>query len=340
MKETYLKNLLSADPTTPIVLFQIEMYEQGKYFFHAGENGYRNPIVFAGAPYDFYPIIGEGFDVQGDGRLPRPKMTLSNHQGNVSLRLQYFDDFTSARVTRIKTMLKYLDSVNFPKQINPYGDPDPESFTKDVYFVNQKVRETDEIVEFELVSALEIENAKIPCRSVYSNTCSWNYRSKEGCGYSGKPIADNKGKKFIPKGYDGPNVPEDVYFPDQYENSEFAPTNRNDVYEEWDSTASYASGDVVSVTTLNGDSALNPPTVYVCIGNNVQSHPSRDRKNWVEDSCDKSICGCRLRFSDAADEAGGCKRFDSPYGADGKYSETEEGLPFGGFPGVDPYEFK
>ena len=61
-------------------------------------------------------------------------------------------------------------------------------------------------------------------------------------------------------------MPEDVYFPDQYENSEFAPTNRNEIYEEWDSTASYNSGDVVSVTTLNGDSVLNPPTVYVCMG--------------------------------------------------------------------------
>ena len=84
-------------------------------------------------------------------------MTLSNHQGNVSLRLKYFDDFTSARVTRIKSMLKYLDSVNFPNQLNPHGDPDPESFTKDVYFVNQKVRRLTGIVEFELVSALEIE---------------------------------------------------------------------------------------------------------------------------------------------------------------------------------------
>jgi lambda family phage minor tail protein L len=340
MKEKYLKNLLSADPTTPIVLFQIEMYNQGKYFFHAGENGYRNALVFGGAPYDHYPIIGEGFDVQGDGRLPRPKMILSNHQGNVSLRLKYFDDFTSAKVTRIKTMLKYLDEINFPNQINPYGESDSESFTKDVYFVNQKVKETDEIVEFELVSALEIENAKIPCRSVYSNTCSWSYRSKEGCGYSGKPIADKKGKRFIPKGYSGPHVAEEVYFEDQYSSTQFAPTNANDVYEEWDSTKTYSSGDVVSVTTLNGDSALNPPTIYVCIGNNVESHPSKDRTNWIEDACDKSICGCRLRFSDAAEEAGGCKRFDSPYGSDGKYSESEEGLPFGGFPGVDPYEFK
>lgn len=337
MKAKYLKNLLSADPTTPIVLFQIDLYNQGKYFFHAGENGYRNPLVFANVPYDYYPIIGDGFDVQGDGRLPRPKITLSNHQGNISLRLKYFDDFTSAKVTRIKTMLKYLDVENFPNSINPYGESDPESFTKDIYFVNQKVRETDDVVEFELVSALEIENSKIPCRSVFSNTCSWNYRSKEGCGYSGKPIADKKNKKFIKPGYDGAHVGDEQYFEDVEDHSSFAEPNANDVYEEWDSTKTYNSKDVVSVTTLNGDSVLTPPSVYVCIKDGTQSHPSRDRKAWVEDVCDKSICGCKLRFSEKAQEGGGCKRFQS---TDSVYSELEEGLPFGGFPGVDPYEFK
>lgn len=331
MKAKYLKNLLSADPTTPIVLFQIDLYSQGKYFFHAGENGYRKPLVFANAPYDYYPIIGEGFDVQGDGRLPRPKMTLSNHQGNISLRLRYFDDFTSARVTRVKTMLKYLDSQNFPNGINPYGDSDPESFTKDVYFVNQKIRETDDIVEFELVSALEIENSKIPCRSVYSNTCSWTYRSSEGCGYSGKPMCDKKNKKFIDAGYTGANVGSEKYFEDITDGAGFANT-----VSPWDSAATYNAKDVVSVSTLSADPVLTPPTLYVCIKDGTKSHPSKDRAAWVEDICDKSVCGCRLRFSEAAEGAGGCERD----GKKDKHSEKEDGLPFGGFPGVDPYEFK
>ena len=338
MKAKYLKNLLSADPTTPIVLFQMEMQNQGKYFFHAGENGYRNPLVFGNAPYDYYPILGDGFDVQGDGRLPRPKITLSNHQGNVSLRLKYFDDFTSARVTRIKTMLKYLDNLNFPNSINPHGEPDPESFTKDVYFVNQKVRETDDVVEFELVSALEIENAKIPCRSVYSNTCSWNYRSKEGCGYSGKPIADKKGNKFINAGYEGPYVGSQKYFGDITDEALFAEPLPSDKYEEWDSTKTYNAKDVVEITTLSGDQVLTPPSVYVCIKDGTQSYPVKDREAWVEDACDKSICGCKLRFSEDAAAGGGCKRMEHP--PNEKYSEMDEGLPFGGFPGVDPYEFK
>ena len=346
MKEKYLKNLLSADPTTVIILYQIHLRDSQKYFFHAGENDYRNELVFGATPYHYYPIIGEGFNVQGDGRLPRPKITLSNHQGNISLRLGYFDDFINFKVTRIKTMLKYLDNINFPDGINPYGEPDPESFTKDVYFINQKVKETDEVVEFELVSALEIENAKIPCRSVYSNMCSWTYRSSEGCGYSGKPIADDKCNKFIQEGYGDPDndgrkpyVGEEVYFANE-SNSTFAVTNANGAYDEWDSTVTYNSGDVVMIVSSEGDSRLNPSAIYVCKEDDTRSHPSKDRSSWVLDACDKSICGCRLRFSDAAEGAGGCKRVKSDVGSDGKYSESEEGLPFGGFPGVDPYEFK
>ena len=142
---------------------------------------------------------------------------------------------------------------------------------------------------------------------------------------------DKKNKKFIDAGYTGANVGSEKYFEDITDGAGFANT-----VSPWDSAATYNAKDVVSVSTLSADPVLTPPTLYVCIKDGTKSHPSKDRAAWVEDICDKSVCGCRLRFSDAAESAGGCERD----GKKDKYSEKEDGLPFGGFPGVDPYEFK
>ena len=91
-----VKDLFEADPTMPIVLYELDLQDRGMYYFHAGENGFLNKIVFDGKAYDYYPIEVEGFDFQGDGRLPRPKMTLANFRGNISIRLPIFNDFINS----------------------------------------------------------------------------------------------------------------------------------------------------------------------------------------------------------------------------------------------------
>ena len=334
-----IATLFDLEPSTIISLFKIDLKEKGQYLFHAGENGYEQKLVFNGESYDFFPIKADGFEIQGDGRLPRPKLTMSNHQGMISLRLNYFDDFINYKVTRIKTFVKYLDNVNFPKGVNPHAEPDPDAtFTEDVYFVNQKTREDDNAVEFELVSVLELQNADVPARKIYSNHCPWMYRSVEGCCYNGKPIADNKNKRFVPSGYAGPQVGGEVYFSGKFATTEFAAGGN---YQEWGVENTYSEGDVVKVTPFDGDSQLNPPSIYVCTHNGVQSNPKYDIQNWALDECDRTTCGCRLRFSDAATGAGGGSRY-STYSSnkDGLWTESDEGLPFGGFPGVDPYSYK
>ena len=297
--------------------------------------------------------------MHGDGRLPRPKLTLSNHQGVISLRLHVINDFINYKVTRIKTFVKYLDNVNFPNNVNPHAEPDPDvSFSEDIFFVNEKTREDDNIVEFELVSLLELQNANVPARTVYSNMCPWMYRGDIGCGYKGKPISDDKNKRFIPSGYhasvnkegnmqDISMVGSEVYFSGEFRNKEFAPSTQgggassSPTYADWSPTSTYNKGDVVKMVPFDHSSSLNPIDIYVCLQNNVQSNPVYATQDWALDDCSRTICGCRLRFSDAATGAGGGHRIDSsPKSKDGFWTESEEGLPFGGFPGVDPYDFK
>ena len=176
------------------------------------------------------------------------------------------------------------------------------------FLLIKKTKEDDNIVEFELVSLLELQNANVPNRTVYSNHCPWQYRGDIGCGYKGKPIADQKNVRFVPSGYNGSMVGADTYLSGDFNDKEFAPFNDDQSYEDWNVSSSYNKGDAVKVVPLDFDSSLNPISIYVCVGEDVKSNPIFDRENWKLDECDRTLCGCRLRFSDQATGAGGGMR--------------------------------
>lgn len=338
-----VKSLFDISPSAIVCFYKIDLKGKGSYLFHAGENGYRKCMIFNGEKYDFFPIKVDGFEVQGGGKLPRPKMTFSNHQGNISIRLGAFKDFINYKVTRIKTFVKFLDNENFPDNVNPHADPNPDaSFSEDIFYVNQKIKEDDNIVEFELVSLLELQNARVPARIMYSNYCGWQYRSNIGCKYKGKPIADGKNKRFVPSGYSGAMVGSEVYLTGEVLEQEFAKTGEDGFYSGWNRSIKYNKGDVVRIEPFNDDKDIYPASIYVCLEDGTRSYPVTDRKNWTLDACDKTLCGCRLRFGENSTGAGGGSRGDVSVGEEGQlWTETGgNGLPFGGFPGIDPYDFK
>ena len=101
------------------------------YRFHAGSNLNANgKIVWAGNEYLRFPIEATGFAYQR-GQIPRPKLIVSNALGTISSILLTVNqtttgnDLTGATFTRIRTMARFIDAVNFPGNTNPLGTPDP-----------------------------------------------------------------------------------------------------------------------------------------------------------------------------------------------------------------------
>ena len=117
-------DLQSINPSAIIELFtlQLDTALHGAntiYRFHAGSNLDANgKIVWAGNDYLRFPIQATGFAFQ-KGQLPRPKITISNATGLISAILLNVNetttgnDLTGATVTRIRTLAKFLDAVNF-----------------------------------------------------------------------------------------------------------------------------------------------------------------------------------------------------------------------------------
>ena len=145
--------------------------ENNIYRFHAGSNLNANgEIVWAGKSYMRFPVIAEGFAFQR-GQLPRPKLTVSNATGLMSSILESVNlvtvgnDLTGATVTRIRTMARFLDAVNFPGNSNPLGTPDPTAeFKREIYTVDRKATENREIVEFELAAVFDLAGIRAPKR--------------------------------------------------------------------------------------------------------------------------------------------------------------------------------
>ena len=141
------------------------------YRFHAGSSLNSNgEIVWAGNSYLRFPVEATGFKYQ-KGQLPRPTLTVSNALGTITSILLTVNetttgnDLTGATVTRIRTLAKFLDAVNFAGGVNPYGTPDATAeFPQEIYLIDRKSQENREIVTFELATPSDMAGVRAPKR--------------------------------------------------------------------------------------------------------------------------------------------------------------------------------
>lgn len=63
-----------------------------------------------------------------------------------------------------------------------------QQFPDEIWYVERKTQEDSQQVSFELASAMDFNNIRLPRRQIISNQCPWKYRSAE-CGYVGGAVA-------------------------------------------------------------------------------------------------------------------------------------------------------
>ncbi len=172
------------NPSSIIELFKLELkeglnYATGNpdgvttsYRFHAGTNLNANgEIVWNSESYLRFPVEATGFAFQR-GQLPRPTITISNMgTPNMSAILVIANaftagnDLTGAKVTRIRTMARFLDAANFSGATNPFGTPDPDAeFPREVYYIDRKSAENRTVIQFELAAIFDIAGIRAPKR--------------------------------------------------------------------------------------------------------------------------------------------------------------------------------
>lgn len=177
-------------PGAIVELFEIDLTPFGGSLlrFHAGTNSMLGNITWQGNAYTAFPVAASGFEFNGQAQAPRPKLQVANVAGAITALVLQYDDIVGAKVTRKRTLAKYLDAVNFPGGSNPTADPSA-SFADDVFYIDRKSMENNVVVEFELAPAMDVTGVQLPRRHIVQNVCVWKYRSAD-CGWTGTTYYD------------------------------------------------------------------------------------------------------------------------------------------------------
>jgi lambda family phage minor tail protein L len=167
-----VSELQKANPSSIIELFILELSStihgaSTVYRFHAGTNQNANGnIIFDGQTYTRMPIEADGFEYNGQ-QLPRPTLRVSNILGTfTTILLTLSMGLEGAKVTRRRTLLRYIDAANFPSSNSPYTPDTSALFPDEIYVIDRKSSETREIVEFELAAKIDVMGVRLPKRQV------------------------------------------------------------------------------------------------------------------------------------------------------------------------------
>ena len=142
------------------------------YRFHAGTNQLNNSIIWQGDSYDPFPIQAEGFEYSGTGSLPRPTFTVSNLFGFVSAliidtnKVTAKNDLQGAKFTRRRVLASSLDHANFTDGVNIFGTPNANEFPQEIYYIDRKVTENRDFVQFVCVSVIDLQGIRCQKRQV------------------------------------------------------------------------------------------------------------------------------------------------------------------------------
>ena len=353
------KEAFSLEPSTLVTLFEIDLSEikenslSGTSIpivddivrFHNMNILSKRSITFNCLEYYSIPIEANGFELNSSGELARPTLSITAVEGMndegvaqlASLKRAFISlgNLVGAKVTRIRTFAKFLDSSN---NVDGIGDePDAHAeFPRETFFVNAKSREDKFGVQFELSSIIDTENLKLPGRFVLSSRCPWAYRG-EGCCYEFKASSSEDLEKqketfggtdhlptFAPPIANGNNDPISDEI-SSYDPSVVSYSSGN-VPLEYNSASTYIKAKVVYIVKNNvkyyfvskGNAPINSATPVPA----GKSPPNS--LYWEPDQCSKTIKGCKLRWG----VTGAGKKAD-------KTTAASELLPFGGFPGTN-----
>lgn len=316
-------------PSTLLTLWEIDTsvlmddiglkdYNYDRIFrFHNSAKLINTTIYWRKNKYYGLPIQAQGFEYTAKGSPAAPKLTLavnedlSNQDERISAlsllksRLKQLNDLSGVKVTRRRVFAKYIDKENFPtlapSELAEKGFSEDKNmqFDPDIYYIDRKSLENKSIIEFELGSIIDVEGVQLPGRIITAKRCPFAYRGC-GCLYE---YEDNRQSFIHGTAYNASTnpfgstlmkeAPPIANNKDESIQAILGPTVSITKASEYKKNTSYVKGNSVWVqkdgikyyfVALQNAPPVGPPNPLF----------------WVDDSCSKTINGCRLRFGTAA----------------------------------------
>ncbi len=291
------RNLMDLQPTAIVEMFRLffnTVDSPDQYVSFHGGSLFQNDILWQQIPYSPIPVETEGFEINGNGQVPRPKIRVANRDYFVTKLLTDNNDFLHAKLVRKRTFVKYLDDQNFDGG-NPWGEADSSAeLSNDTFLFSQKTAENKSFVEFELTSPLDVEGFDLTNRLVLSRYCPWRYRGA-GCNYTGPPIETEDLQK--------------ITFNEKTELLLFPSIGiiNPQAIAEWKIGEHYRSGDLATIThsgiKLDTLDKLGDIQYYkdwfscrVEHTGKAENKPYGTNTFWLKDGCSKRLTACSKRF--------------------------------------------
>lgn len=163
-------------PGREVILYELDCTGLGgELWYYCNSADEASPVSWGGNVYTPVPIDADGFEINGRGSLPTPKVRVSNVFGLASTLTQGFNDILGAVITRYRTFEQYLDSG---------ATPDPtQHFPPDIFKVERKSSQNAIFVEWELSAAMDHEGRMLPGRQMLRDSCDQRYRKWNGSAF-------------------------------------------------------------------------------------------------------------------------------------------------------------
>jgi phage-related protein len=207
--EPLAEELLRLAPTAVIDLFEVYLTPamndgpEVTLYYHAGKNGLTEDIKFNSQTYSAVPVEVDGFEFSARGTLPRPTLKVANVNNAITQLMLTYNPL-GAKVQRIRTFAKFIDTTNFNQQVpfaaesdvadalttegndslimQTFNDTsDPNAKIVETWYIDRVSGENQQFVEFELSPKIDLINISLPRRTI-EEFCPWDYKGEE-CNY-------------------------------------------------------------------------------------------------------------------------------------------------------------
>ena len=192
-----------------VELFEIELEGSGGtgtlYFTKNIGSDNETAIDFNSRTYIPIDVEASGWEVSGEGALPRPTLKVSNVLFSIASHVIGFEDLVGAKLIRRRTLKRYLDGED---EANPAAE-----FPQDIYVIDQKLNHNKYFIEFQLAAYMDFEGTMLPKRQILRDTCTHVYRNYDSdstsfiytnatCPYTGEHCYDKTGEYEIDESLD------------------------------------------------------------------------------------------------------------------------------------------
>ncbi len=200
-------DLQSLEPGSKVLLFEVDCsaFNGPQLYFHNHSIPYTEKelhhsggdisdlpaksLWWQDIEYRPWPTMINGLEITSSGSAPSPTLSVGNLDGTISSLCLAYQNLAQAKVKIHMTFAHYLDSRNFPEG-NAQADPTQEKV--EVWYIDRKTTEDNEVIQFALSSPADLQGILIPTRQIHS-LCTWcirnRYRGPE-CGYTGTHYFD------------------------------------------------------------------------------------------------------------------------------------------------------